>query len=123
MIRNQRAPRWSRRGGVAERGRAARDKGLAACGTSGKRTGAFTERVLTLSEYDIPVHLPILAADGRGNYVATLKLTPVTDGNRTFAEWWAEFDCPPDREKALAEQIGHGVFQTALANLKTLVRR
>ena len=60
---------------------------------------------------------------GLENYVATLKLTPVTDGNRTFDEWSAEFDCPPDREKALAEQIGHGVFQTALANLKTLVRR
>ena len=54
---------------------------------------------------------------------ATLKLTPVTDGNRTFAEWTAEFDCPPEREKALAEQIGHGVFQTAFNHLKTLVRR
>ena len=55
--------------------------------------------------------------------MATLKLTPVTDGNRTFAEWSAEFDCPPEREKELAEQIGQGVFQTALGHLKTLVRR
>jgi hypothetical protein len=52
------------------------------------------------------------------NYVATLKLTPVTDGNRTFAEWWAEFDCAPERESALARQIGQGVFQAAFDALK-----
>ena len=50
---------------------------------------------------------------GVENYVATLKLTPVTDGDRTFAEWWAEFDCAPEREGELAEQIGQGVFQAA----------
>ena len=37
-------------------------------------------------------------ADGVDNYIATLKLTPITDGNRTFAEWSAEFDCAPDRD-------------------------
>jgi hypothetical protein len=60
---------------------------------------------------------------GVENYVATLKLTPVTDGNRTFAEWTAEFDCPPEREKELAEQIGQGVFQAAFTALKGLLRR
>ena len=40
------------------------------------------------------------------NYVATLSLTPITDGDRTFAEWQAEFDCPPEREAALVQQIG-----------------
>ncbi len=48
---------------------------------------------------------------GVDNYVATLKLTPVTDGGRTFAEWWAEFDCAPEREGELAQSIGQGVFQ------------
>ena len=55
---------------------------------------------------------------GVENYVATLKLTPVTDGNRTFAEWWAEFDCAPSAKQALAEQIGQGVFQAAFDSLK-----
>jgi hypothetical protein len=27
------------------------------------------------------------------DYVATLRVTPVTDGNRAFVEWSAEFDC------------------------------
>ena len=26
-------------------------------------------------------------------YEATLRVTPVTDGNRAFIEWWATFDC------------------------------
>jgi hypothetical protein len=58
---------------------------------------------------------------GVENYVATLKLTPVTEGNRTFAEWWAEFDCAPEREQALAEQIGQGVFQAGFDSLKKVV--
>ena len=47
------------------------------------------------------LRLRLLAASTRSskarwastNYVATLKLTPVTDGERCFAEWSAEFDC------------------------------
>jgi Polyketide cyclase / dehydrase and lipid transport len=27
------------------------------------------------------------------DYLATLRITPVTDGARAFAEWWATFDC------------------------------
>lgn len=27
------------------------------------------------------------------NYVATLRVTPIIDGNRSFVEWWATFDC------------------------------
>jgi hypothetical protein len=55
---------------------------------------------------------------GVANYVATLKLTPITDGNRTFAEWMAEFDCPPERTKELAQSIGQGVFQGGFDALK-----
>lgn len=41
---------------------------------------------------------------GVQHYVATLKLTPVTDGARCLAELSAEFECD-------AELIGQGVFQ------------
>ncbi len=30
------------------------------------------------------------------NYEATLRVTPISDGNRAFVEWWATFDCPND---------------------------
>jgi hypothetical protein len=51
-----------------------------------------------------------------------LKLTPVTDGNRCFAEWSAEFDCAEGREGELTRQIGGEVFQGGLDALKRLFR-
>jgi hypothetical protein len=56
---------------------------------------------------------------GVDNYTSTLKLTPVTDGNRTFAEWSAEFDTPLGQERKLADSIGQGVFQTGFDSLKS----
>ena len=61
---------------------------------------------------------------GVRDYIATLKLSPITDGNRTFAEWSAEFDCAPERATPLAELVGQGVFQGGLDALKrSLARR
>jgi hypothetical protein len=31
------------------------------------------------------------------HYRATLRVVPVVDGGRGFVEWWASFDCPPER--------------------------
>lgn len=31
------------------------------------------------------------------NYEATLRVTPVTDGDRSFVEWWTTFDCEPQK--------------------------
>ena len=88
-----------------------------------KDGGVIREQLLALSDYDYQCTYSILDSPmGVEGYVATLKLTPVTDGNRTFAEWSAEFECAPEREKELAERIGQGVFQAALTNLKGLVR-
>jgi hypothetical protein len=89
-----------------------------------KDGGTIREQLLTLSDYDLQCTYSILESPmGVENYVATLKLTPVTDGDRTFAEWWAEFDCAPEREAELAEAIGNGVFQVGLDALKEVFRR
>jgi hypothetical protein len=88
-----------------------------------KDGGIIREQLLTLSDYDYQCTYSILESPmGVENYVATLKLTPVTDGNTTFAEWWAEFDPPAGKEKELAEGIGQGVFQTAFNSLKLMFR-
>jgi hypothetical protein len=88
-----------------------------------KDGGMIREQLLTLSDYDYQCTYSILESPmGVENYVATLKLTPVTDGNTTFAEWWAEFDPPAGKEKALAEGIGQDVFQTAFDSLKLMFR-
>ena len=85
------------------------------------RDGGFIrERLLALSDYDFSCSYAILESPmGVENYVATLKLTPITDGDRTFAEWSAEFDCAPEREAELVELIGTGVFQGGFDALKS----
>jgi len=82
--------------------------------------GNIREQLLTLSDYDYQCTYSILESPmGVDNYIATLKLTPVTDGNRTFAEWSAEFDTPSGQERKLADSIGQGVFQTGFDALKS----
>ena len=77
------------------------------------------ERLLGLSDHDLFCTYAILESPmGVENYIATLRLTPITDGDRTFAEWSAEFDCPPEREADLVELIGNGVFQGGFDSLK-----
>ena len=86
--------------------------------------GMIRERLLALSDYDYSCVYEILESPmGVENYVATLKLTPITDGGRTFAEWSAEFDCAEGRERELTELIGQGVFQVGLDALKRQSRR
>lgn len=81
--------------------------------------GFLRERLLALSDYDYSVTYAILESPmGVENYIATLKLMPVTDGGRTFAEWTAEFDCDPAAEADLVANIGNGVFQAAFDALK-----
>jgi hypothetical protein len=84
--------------------------------------GRIREQLLALSDYEFSVTYSILESPmGVSNYIATLKLTPITDGNRTFAEWSAEFDCTPAREAELARNIGQGVFQGGFDALKVLM--
>jgi len=89
-----------------------------------KDGGVIRERLLTLSDYDYQCAYSILESPmGVRNYIAVLKVSPITDGDRSFVEWSAEFDCEPGREAALAEQIGQGVFQAAFDTLKDRMRR
>jgi hypothetical protein len=44
------------------------------------------------------------------NYVAGVRLHRVTEGNRTFAEWWADFEVVGADRDALVAQIGNNVF-------------
>ncbi len=77
------------------------------------------EQLLGLSDFDMFCTYSILELPmGVENYVATLRLTPITDGQRTFLEWSAEFDCAPEREAELVGNIGGGVFQGGFDALK-----
>src|SRR5262245_48435220 len=30
------------------------------------------------------------------NYIATIRVAPIVEGDRAFVEWWATFDCAPE---------------------------
>ena len=81
--------------------------------------GMIREKLLALSDFEYSCTYEILESPmGVTNYIATLKLTPITDGNRCFAEWSAEFDCAPGRAAELTQGIGQGVFQAGFDALK-----
>ena len=89
-----------------------------------KDGGRIRERLLALSDYEMSCTYSILESPmGVENYIATLSLTPVTDGNQTFAEWTAEFDAAPEREGELVQFIGGSVFQAAFNSLKERLSR
>jgi hypothetical protein len=84
-----------------------------------KDGGRIRERLLALSDYDFTMVYSILESPmGVENYIATLRLIPITDGDRCFAEWSAEFDCAPGREQELVSHIGRNVFHAAFQSLK-----
>lgn len=80
--------------------------------------GALREQLLSLNDHDHECVYSILESPMPvTGYVARLRLRPVTDGNRTYAEWTAEFGCPPEEEQALVDNIGQNVFLAAFHQL------
>ena len=77
------------------------------------------EQLLGMSDYDLFYSYAILESPmPLTDYVATLRLTPITDGDRCFAEWSAEFECEPENETDLTNGIATNVFQGGFDALK-----
>ena len=55
-------------------------------------------------------------------FQATLRITPVVDGDRAFVEWWATFDCEPDSGEELTGRL-RGWFAKWLESLRTVLTR
>jgi hypothetical protein len=85
-----------------------------------KDGGNIREQLLTLSDIDYQCTYSILISPmPLENYTATLRLVPITDGNRTYAEWTAQFSCQPEDEETLVNDIGNNVFQGGFDALKS----
>jgi hypothetical protein len=71
------------------------------------RTGGYLrEQLLALSDDEHRCRYRILHIDADWrNYVAEMHLLPVTEGNRCFGEWWAEFEVPPAEEAAAVARV------------------
>lgn len=77
------------------------------------------EQLLGLSDYDMFCTYSILESPMPiEDYIATIRLTPVTDGARCFAEWTAEFSVDPGVETEWIGNIGGDVFQGGFDALK-----
>lgn len=70
------------------------------------------EQLLTLSDIDmafsyclLDTPIPLL------NYVAHVRLVPVTDGDMTFWHWESRFDTPPGRETELERTVGEDIYE------------
>ena len=70
------------------------------------------EQLLTLSDADmafsyclLETPVPLL------NYVAHVRLAPVTDGDRTFWHWHCRFDTPEGQEAALEAMVRENIYE------------
>ena len=76
--------------------------------------GTIRERLLTLSDLDHTFTYCILTSPlPVEGYVATLKLFPVTVGNKTLGVWTAEFRVTQGKEADVVEAVGNGTFGKA----------
>lgn len=69
------------------------------------------EKLLTLSDLELTYSYCLLDTPvPLFNYVAHVRLFPVTDGDRTFWEWECRFDTPAGREAELADMVGEQIY-------------
>ena len=78
------------------------------------------EQLLALSDLDmaftyclLETPIPLL------NYVAHVKLIPVTDGDMTFWQWTSRFDTPAGREAELEKQVGENIYEAGFEAVRT----
>ena len=55
------------------------------------------------------------------DYMATVRLKPVTDGNRTFWEGRSQFRAPDDRAAELKNRVGRLIFEAGFGGLRTFL--
>jgi NADPH2:quinone reductase len=86
--------------------------------------GALREQLLSLSDRDHTLSYCILDAPmPLEGYVASIRLKPVTDGDRTFWSWESRFDTPPGREMELTQLVSEGIYEAGFAAVKRLLAR
>jgi hypothetical protein len=86
--------------------------------------GTIRERLLTLSDLEYTMTYCILDAPlPVEGYVATLKLIPITAGNKTLGTWAAEFKVTKGREEDVVDAVANGTFGKAFEVMNQLLSR
>ena len=82
------------------------------------------EQLLALSDRDhVSTYCILDATLPMRNYVATVQLKRVTDGDRTFWHWESTFDVPRGREREFEELVGGQVYEAGFTGLAAFLRR
>jgi NADPH:quinone reductase len=82
------------------------------------------EQLLALSDRDhVSTYCILDATLPMRNYVATVQLKRVTDGDRTFWHWESTFDVPRGREREFEQLVGGQVYEAGFAGLAAYLRR
>jgi NADPH:quinone reductase len=82
------------------------------------------EQLLALSDRDHASTYCILDASlPMRNYVATVQLKRVTDGDRTFWHWESTFEVPRGREREFEQLVGGNVYEAGFTGLAAYLRR
>jgi len=81
------------------------------------------EQLLALSDHEyISMYCILDATLPMRNYVATVQLKPITDGNRSFWHWESTFDVPKGSEREFAELVGNGVYVGGFNGLRAFLQ-
>lgn len=82
------------------------------------------EQLLTLSDLEqtfsyclLDTPVPLF------NYVAHVRLLPVTDGDMTFWLWHSRFDTPAGREGELAAMVGDDIYGSGFEAIRSIVEQ
>jgi NADPH:quinone reductase-like Zn-dependent oxidoreductase len=82
------------------------------------------EQLIALSDRDFSFTYCILDSPiPLIDYVATVRLRPVTDSGRTFWEWRSSFRTPPGQEDALAGMVAHDIYDGGFKGLQQFLDR
>lgn len=81
--------------------------------------GTIREQLLALDDRERRCVYSILESPlPLWDYLATLRLLPITDGGQCYAEWTASFACAEHDANDLVDTVGNGVFQGGFDALK-----
>jgi NADPH:quinone reductase len=86
--------------------------------------GGLREQLLALSDRDRTLTYCILDAPlPLEGYIATIRLKPVTDGDRTFWSWESRFSAPAHRADELTRLVAEGIYEAGFSAIRRLLAR
>jgi hypothetical protein len=83
----------------------------------------FDERLLVLDDPGHTYTYTFTGANPFGvrRYVSTIRISPVTDSDESFVEWWAEYDADAHEEEELTRTFAQDVYAGGIAGLRKLL--